>query len=73
MSMCSIVGEEAATASLYRCPIDNDRFVIPNNLFLNNVPHRPSARQFFYNKVRLVFRCSRGLWIAKLFELPPQS
>lgn len=52
ISMCSAVGEEAATASLYRCPIDNDRFVIPNNLFLNNVPHRPSARQFFYNKVR---------------------
>ena len=51
ISMCSTVGEEAATASLYRCPIDNDRFVIPNNLFLNNVPHRPSARQFFYNKV----------------------
>lgn len=53
MSMCSTVGEEAATASLYRCPIDNDRFVLPNSLFLNNVPHRPSARQFFYNKVCL--------------------
>ncbi len=48
--MCSTVGEEAATASLYRCPIDNDKLVIPNNLFLNNVPHKASARQFFYNK-----------------------
>lgn len=51
--MCSTVGEEAATASLYRCPIDNDKLVIPNNLFLNNVPHRPNARQFFFNRARL--------------------
>lgn len=53
--MCSVVEDESATASLYKIPVDDSKWVIPNNLFLNNVPHSKFARQFFYNKVLLFF------------------
>jgi hypothetical protein len=36
---------------IFGIPVDEDRWVIPQTLLLNNCPHSPFARTFFYNAV----------------------
>ena len=51
INMSASVGDEVSTASIYSIPVDDNKWVIPNTMFLNNVPHSKFARQFFYNKI----------------------
>ena len=51
ISMASAMGDDEATASLYKIRVDDSKWVLPNNLYLNNVPNSRFARSFFYNKL----------------------
>lgn len=51
ISMASAMGDDEATASLYKVKVDDSKWVLPNNLYLNNVPNSRFARSFFYRKL----------------------